>query len=44
MQGSTAMENSLNYSYKTLNLQLAVREVQKNHSVIGYCSLKLLAL
>lgn len=38
------MENNLSYSYEIINLQLAVIEVEKNNSVIGYCSLKLLFL
>lgn len=38
MQGSTAVEN------KVLNLQLTVIELEKDHSVIRYCSLKFLNL
>lgn len=42
MQGSTAMENSLSYAYKVLNLELTVTELEKDHSVISYCSLQFL--
>lgn len=44
MQGSTAVENIPTYAYKVLNLQLTVIELEKDHSVIRYCSLKFLNL